>query len=215
MKEKSILMRGEKSDYTSSFSVFESLSSWEKVREYKVIPEGFYFAVLVVSGKKCVDVYPDLFIQGYRPHSSCGRMHVDKRRYAKFINDEGLREAPDDVVFFRSQLYQIVGKREVELVLKNGECRTVEGATKLTERICKEYSFEKLGDVKRCTYHCSDSSGYFLAHRSYDVWSVLVGENAGFTLDKKVLVIDYLTGIPSIVPYDESHFEMKTDTESE
>jgi hypothetical protein len=46
-----------------------------------------------------------------------------------------------------------------------------------------------------------------MACRSYDVWSVPVGKNEGLSLKKELLVIDYLTGIPAIVPYEEQNFE--------
>ena len=205
--DNSILMNGRKSSPHSPFAVFEHFKDWGIVRQRKVIPANCYFVVAVLQDKTKADIHPSLFIQGYRPHSSGQRIHVDQRRYAKFVEDEGMVVAKDDLVFDQVQLYQITGAREVELILSNGESRNVAAVNVLIDRICKERGFKKLSNVKKYRYHCPVSAGYFLGLRSYEVWVVLVGTNTGFSLEKKVLIIDFLTGIPAVVPYDDRHFE--------
>ena len=204
--KKNIKMIGKKSPIDSTFAVFESFSDWLTLKESKVLPEEVYFAVLRPTNKAKADIYPNLFVQGYRPHSSGAQIHVDKRRYAKFV-PAGQKVAADDLEFNKVQLYQVKGEREVELVLQEGESQTLAGAEKLVNRICSERKIEKLSDIKRYHYTCPNSVGYYLKDRDYDVWSVLVGENTGFSLTKKVLVVDYLTGIPAIVPYQDKSFE--------
>ena len=210
-EKKAIIMVGKKSSPHSVFAVFENFGDWKQLQQEKVIPNGFYFAVLKLDDKIRADIYPDLFVQGYRPHSSGAQIHVDKRRYGKFVEDEGMRVAKDDLVFSECQLYQIIKNREVELVLSDKESQVVSGVEKLVQRICMQQSLTVLSDILRYRYHCPESTGYFLKGRSYDVWFVLVGKNEGLFLKKEVLVIDYLTGIPAIVPYTELCFETISD----
>jgi hypothetical protein len=207
MEKKAIIMVGKKSSPHSVFAVFEHFNDWTTLRENKVIPDGFYFAVILSQSKTKVDIFPNLFVQGYRPHSSGAQIHVDKRRYDKFVPDNGMRVTEDDIAFEQVQLYKVIDGRKVELIFTNGESRIESVVQSLADRICQDGNFEKLGSVKRYRYHCPIAAGYFLACRSYDVWSILVGKSNGFSLEKKVLIIDYLTGIPAIVPYDDRHFE--------
>lgn len=207
-KEKAIEMVGTMSPCSSPFAIFEHFQDWKMVKTNKVLPDGVYFAVITLEDKsKAADIHPNIFVQGYRPHSSGAQIHVDKRRYGKFISQGMPKEAPDDVAFNLVQLYQVKGDLKVELVLKQGECQTAAGVQKLVDRICGERQLEKLSEVKRYRYICPASVGYYLKNRTYNVWSVLVGVNTGFSLDKKVLVVDCLTAIPAIVPYEDSCFE--------
>lgn len=203
--EKSIQIIGKRSPLDSAFAIFENFSDWVNLRKSKVLPDGVYFAVVLLGNKNKADIYPHIFVQGYRPHSSGAQIHVDKRRYGKFVL-RGAKVAPDDVEFDTVQLYQIKGERAVELILTEGECQTLGGARKLIDRICQDRQLEQLSKVKHYLYDCPTSVGYFLKGRIYDVWSVLIGENTGFALEKKVLIVDYLTGIPAIVPYEDACF---------
>lgn len=202
----SIVMIGDKSKALSSFAVFESFKDWKRIRDIKILPQGAYFAVLVLADRQAVDIMPDLFVQGYRPHSSGKNISADRRRYGEFVREkrDGFN---DDVVFLQSQLYQVMGEREVTLVLKNGDSHSVEKIAQLAERICVANGYERLSDIKEYRYNCPVSAGYFLACRTYRVWSVLIGEPTGFSLDKKVLIFEYETGIPAVVGYDDRHFE--------
>lgn len=216
MEEKrSIIMVGKKSSPHSVFAVFEHFNDWTGLRQNKVILDGFYFAVILSQSKTKVDIFPNLFVQGYRPHSSGAQIHVDKRRYDKFVPDSSMRVAEDDIAFDQVQLYKAISDRKVELIFTNGESQTESAAQSLADRICQERNFEKLSPVRRYRYHCPVAAGYFLACRSYDVWSMLIGKSNGFSLEKKVLIIDYLTGIPAVVPYDDRHFEAVTPGETE
>lgn len=207
MNETAIIMVGKKkSDCQSPFAVFETFKAWTHLREIKVIQNGFYFAVLVLQDKQNADIHPDLFVQGYRPHSSFAKLYVDKRRYGRFVKAEE-KEYCDDVVFAAVQLYQIMGAREVRLVLKNGESHDLAKVTELAGQICQELKLELLGNLRLVEYYCPVSSGYFLANYHYKVWAAVVGERNGLKLDKKALIFDYETGIPGVVEYDDRHFE--------
>ena len=206
MKNSSIIMVGDKSDAFSPFAVFETFKNWTSVRDVKILPQGVYFAVLVLTDYQTVDIRPDLFVQGYRPHSSGKNLSVDKRRYGEFVREKRTN-FKDDVVFCQSQLYQVMGEREVALVLKNGDSHCFEKIEQLTKKICAENGYERLSDIKKYSYSCPSASGYFLACRTYHVWSVLIGKSTGFALDKKVLIFEYETGIPAIVDYDDRNFE--------
>ena len=94
--KKNIKMVGEKSPIESSFAVFESFGDWLTLKRTKVLPQGVYFAVLRPTNKTKADIFPNLFVQGYRPHSSGAQIHVDKRRYAKFV-PAGQKVAADDL----------------------------------------------------------------------------------------------------------------------
>lgn len=206
MEKSAIIMLGsKKSDSKSPFAVFENFGNWSYLKNNKIIPEGMYFAVVVPENNKKVDIFPDLFIQGYRPHSSVAKMSVSKRRYGRFV--EGLAEFDDDMPIVSSQLYRAVGEREVELVLKVGECRQLPKIGLLACKICGEFNLERMGALKMVKYSCSASSGYFLKGRDYKVWAVVVGERKDFSLVKKALVFDFITGIPGIVEYKEEDFE--------
>lgn len=208
MKKKAIeMVVGTKSSWSSPFAIFESFQDWEMIKTNKVLPDGVYFAVITLEDKSKADIHPNIFVQGYRPHSSGAQLHVDKRRYGKFISQGMPKEAPDDVEFDLVQLYQVKEGLKVELVLKQGECQTAAGVQKLVDRICEERQLEKLSEVKHYRYTCPKSVGYYLKNRTYNVWSIMVGVNTGLSLDKKVLIIDYLTGIPAIVLYEDSCFE--------
>lgn len=208
MENERIELVGEKrSAVCSSFSVFETYVGWKKWRESKVIPDGKYFAVLTTTHK--VELKPDLFVQGYRPHSSSGALSVERRRYGEFVRYglQGQREEfNDDVVFLQANLYQVESGNKVELILEDGDSYSEEKMSDLVDRICWEQGLERLGDLHVCKYSCSLSEGYFLAGREYKVWAVLVGKNVELSLKKKVLVFDYETGIPALVEYEADAF---------
>lgn len=222
LREGAIQMIGpNKSAWRSPFVVFESFAKWGSLKDEKKLANGMYFAVMTTASKAKIDIIPNLFVQGYRPHSSGAVIHVQKRRYGEFVPAARGDKYNDDVVFDQVQLYQVKNDNNVELVLRDGEClndkgetitvkqecRTTKGIQKLVDRICADNSFEVLGNLKQYYYHCPVSSGYFLALRSYHVWSVLIGVNTGFSFQKKVLVMEYYTGIPAVVDYDDRHFE--------
>jgi len=208
MEKERIELVGEKrSAASSSFSVFETYVGWKKWRESKVIPDGKYFAVLTTGYK--AELKPDLFVQGYRPHSSSGALSVERRRYGEFVRDDvsdSRQKYDDDVLFHQANLYQIVTGCQVELILEDGDSYSEEKMSDFVDRICWEQGLERLGDLHVCKYSCSLSEGYFLAGREYKVWAVLVGKNVELSLKKKVLIFDYETGIPALVEYDETAF---------
>lgn len=207
MEKNTIIMKGKKSHIGSSFSVFENLNSWKLVAQDKVIPVGSYFAVLTV-GSKQVEVRPDLFVQGYRPHSSSKILSVQKRRYGAFVRN-GTSESQtydDDVEFAQANLYQRIGELDVELVLSDGECHDKDAMTALMLRICEQQYLQPLGELKVLKYFCKNSKAYFLSGRSYKVWAVMVGKDEDMSMTKKVLIFDYETGIPALVDYDETSF---------
>lgn len=208
MEKNAIHLIGHKSPLSSPFAVFEHFGSWRDLREQKKLPIGVYFVVVVVADKNKADIYPNLFVQGYRPHSSGAQIHVDTRRYAAFVPDQSLVKSLEDVVYVESQLYQVKSDLEVELVLTVGEAQNKSCLIRLADRICAERQLEKLSEVKHYSYACPESVGYFLKGRVYDVWSLLVGINTGFSLEKRVLIMDYHTGIPAIVPYQDKCFEL-------
>ena len=206
-REKIELIGERKSNSKSSFSVFETYKGWKMLRESKVIPDGKYFAVLTTGYK--VELKPDLFVQGYRPHSSSGILSVQKRRYGEFVRGEvsdSRQKHDDDVFFYQANLYQIVTGCQVELILEDGDSHSEEKMSNLVDRICWEQGLERLGDLHVCKYSCPLSEGYFLTGREYKVWAVLVGKDVELSLKKRVLIFDYETGIPALVEYDETAF---------
>ncbi len=206
MKKNSIILVGNrKSDCKSSFAAFESFGDWAMLRKTKVIPEGMYFVVVIPQNERKIDIVPDLFVQGYRPHSSSAEMYVDKRRYGRFVTETV--EFADDLPIFSSQLYQVIGERQVRLVLMEGESLEQDKIAALAGDICKELKLEQMSDLNTVMYHCSASSGYFLKQRDYKVWAMMVGERKDLCLVKKVLVFDFGTGIPGIVEYKAGDFE--------
>lgn len=195
----------------SSFTVFEYFKNWTDIRQEKVLPVGCYFIVAIVD-KKMVELRPDLFIQGYRPHSSSPVFGVSKRRYGAFVraglNPEPEQVVDDDVSFYQAHLYQVMGENEVELILEDGESHDQVKIQHVVSRICRDEKLESFSKLKRYLYSPKESILYFLAGRTYSVWSVVVGQSQGLSgIVKKVLVFDYETGIPALVPYDESCFK--------
>ena len=214
MGTNAIIMLGQKSSYNSPFAVFESFENWALLKRQKLLEDGMYFAVLIIGDKRKIDIHPNIFIQGYRPHSSGQKLSVLRREYGAFVPYGKNILAEDDMIFAQCQLYQVVSGLSVELILRNEECHSEKSIERMVARICAEQNFQTLGKIKRFIYHCPQSAGYFLGDRSYEVWSVVVGKNTGFSLDKKVLILDCDTGIPAIVDYNEQHFEKihKSDT---
>ena len=207
MKEKSIVMVGTKSPLDSAFAVFEHFIDWTSLRANKILPDRAYFVVVVLAEENKADIAPNLFVQGYRPHSSGKQVLVDRRRYDAFVPHNCKTHQRGDVVFVQSQLYQIKGEREVELILTNGQSQQREAVKALANRICRERSYQKLSDIREYRYCCHSSAGYFLANRNYHVWSAMIGEDVGGQLVKKMLVLDYFTGIPAVVAYHDKLFE--------
>ena len=206
--EKSIIMVGQKSPLDSAFAVFEHFKDWGTLRKSKVLPENAYFLVVVLADKNKADIAPNLFVQGYRPHSSGSHVAVDCRRYGAFLPEEKAVLAKDDIQFLQTQLYQIKGEREVELILRDGECTQKEAIERLVNQICSERSYTLLNDVQKYMYNSLKSAGYFLGGRKYPVWGALIGENVDGQLVKKMLILDYYTGVPAVVVYVDSLFEV-------
>ena len=210
MDETSILMVDVLSPLDSAFAVFEHFADWTTLRVRKVLPDRAYFAVVVLMNESKADIAPNLFVQGYRPHSSGKQVIVDRRRYGAFVPVGQKVRYNDDLVFSQSQLYQIRGDREVELILSDGQAVQKKIAELLVDRICSERSYLKLGCVRMYQYRCSASAGYFLFDRSYTVWAAMIGENIKGQLVKKMLILDYYTGIPAVVSYTDKLFEPVT-----
>ena len=63
-----------RSPVSSALAVFECSNGWSKLQPTKIIPEGFYFiaGLLPHNLRKKADVVPNIFVQGYRPHSENG-----------------------------------------------------------------------------------------------------------------------------------------------
>lgn len=207
--KKSIIMTGGRSPVDSAFAVFEHFKDWTGIRSIKVIPDGAYFAVLMLSQKDKADIAPNLFVQGYRPHSSGTFVTVDRRRYGAFVPDWEDAQAKDDVKFLQAQLYQVLGAQEVRLVLKDSERYQKSAILNLVDGICQERAYTQLNEVRQYVYRASEAKGYFLANREYHVWGVMVGQNVDGLLVKKMLIVDYHTGIPAVVPYVDEHFRLK------
>lgn len=210
-EEKAIVMVGRKSPVNSAFAVFEHFKDWTTLRAHKVLPDKAYFVVLTLANKNKADIVPNLFVQGYRPHSSGSQLLVEKRRYGAFISAEKEAQHSDDVHFLQVQLYQIKEGNEVELILSSGECQLQDRIEKLAERICQERNYTKFGKIGLYRYHCPSSVGYFLANRIYKVWAGIIGRNKDFSLEKKILIMDYYTGIPAVVDYDDEMFRKTSD----
>ena len=172
------------------------------------MPDLVYFLVVTLADKDKADIRPNLYVQGYRPHSSGAHLSVDTRRYGEFVpNDKAQKRCfSDDIVFLECQLYQVKEDLDVELVLKSGDSHDKAKIAELAKRICWERGYQQLSDVAVYHYDCPRSAGYFLTGRQYKVWSMLVGEPTGFELRKRVLIFDYDTGIPAIVEYEDDCF---------
>jgi len=205
-----IVLKGEKrSDLNSSFAVFETFKDWKQLRENKVISKGMYFAVVIMKNQSRIEIMPDLFVQGYHPHSSGAALGNIKRRYGQFVRCDKANEYKryhDDVVFLQANIYQCLGDREVELVLKDGENYDIKETQKFVERICKQRDLQILGELNVLKYSCPKSEGYFLKGRDYLVCAVVVGKSEQFSVHKQVLIFDFHTGIPAVVDYVDEAF---------
>ena len=136
MEKNAIHLIGKKTPLSSRFAVFEHFSSWKNLKEQKKLPQGVYFVVVVAADKNKADIYPNLFVQGYRPHSSGAQIHADTRHYGAFVPDRAFVQSVEDVVYIESQLYQIKGDLDVALVLARGEAQDKLSIMSLADHIC-------------------------------------------------------------------------------
>lgn len=200
-----------RSPSSSDLAVFEGGSLWRKIRQTKIIPDGFYFVAGILPDKlkKKADLVPNIFVQGYRPHSSNGPFVCEKRSYGSIfvgIVPEELKH-DDDLHLVEANVYKVVGSDCFELVLKNGEWQDMKTVEPFMARLRDEYDLLPTSDIKKFIYHCDKSRGYFLAGRDYEVWSQLVGVvETPHQLTKKVLIVDYNCGIPCIVDFNAENF---------
>lgn len=200
-----------RSPSSSDLAVFESAGLWCKIRQSKIIPNGFYFIAGILPDrlKKRADLVPNIFVQGYRPHSSNGPFACEKRSYGALWVGEVLESLKhdDDLQLLEANVYKVVGNDCFELVLRNGEWRDLMVVEPFMSRLREEHDLLPTSDIKKFIYHCEKSRGYYLAGRDYVVWSQLVGVvETPHELSKKVLIVDYHCGIPCIVDFKEDKF---------
>ncbi len=201
------LMGEKKSKASSNLATFESFRDWRSLRMTKVIPNGAYFVAGLLGDKKnnVVDIVPDIFIQGYRPHSSDGTFSGDKRRYGRMFvgcNEPEKLEFKDDMYLRDGNLYRAISDDGFGLIFFNGEWLIKANVEKLFTEICQELSLEVLSRCKRFWMTPSESCGYFLKGKKYPVLSLLVGSNEPMAgVKKKVLALDLNSGIPGLLNY--------------
>lgn len=201
------LMGEKRSKASSTLANFEMYRDWKGLRITKVIPNGAYFVAGLLSDKQrnITDIVPDIFIQGYRPHSSDGTFSGDKRRYGRMFvgcNKPNELEFNDDLYLRDGNLYRAISDYGFELVFFNGEWLIKENVEKLFIGICQELSLEVLSRCKRFWLTPEKSCGYFLQGKHYPVLSLLVGSNEPMAgVKKKVLALDLNSGIPGLLDY--------------
>lgn len=201
------LIGDKKSKSSSNLAVFEMYRDWKSLRFNKVIPNGAYFVGGLLSEKQKTmsDIVPDVFIQGYRPHSSDGAFASDKRRYGRIFvgcDNPNQLEYKDDLYLLEGNLYRAVSDDGFELIFFNGEWLIKANVEKLFAGICQELSLEILSRCKRFWLTPEKSCGYFLKGRRYPVLSLLVGANEPMAgVKKKVLALDLNSGIPGLLNY--------------
>lgn len=206
------LVGEKKSNPVSPMAVFEYYKNWPSLKAMKIIPEGFYFLVGVMVGKKRVDIVPDLFVQGYQPHSNSGPFRSLQRGYGKiFVGTNQTSDlTEEDIVLQQANLYQAKPDDTFELVMFYNEWREREKVEAFMQRFMSERKLEKLSEIGLYKYYCPKSRGYYLSGRKYKVWGMLVGDASdGQRLQKKVLIVDYHTGLPCVVAYEPEAFKEK------
>ena len=209
-KKEKFLVGDRRSSGKSDLAVFESYKHWPEMRAMKVIPVGFYFVAGILSYRQRnkADLHPNIFVQGYRPHSSSGMFASDKRAYgAIWVGEMPELAAKDDVHLIEANVYRMVHGDDFELVLANKEWLDEEKVTAFMKRFREELGLEGLSGLKKFKYTCEKSRGYFLKGRTYEVWSQLVGRpEKSLELTKKVLIVDLHCGVPCVVDYAEENF---------
>lgn len=214
METKEVLspLTGEKkSESSSPMAVFEYYKNWPVLKAMKIIPDGFYFLVGVSVGKK-IDIVPDLFVQGFQPHSNSGPFRSLQRGYGKIFvgTDQTSDITEDDVVLQQANLYQAKPNDQFELVLKCNEWHDQVTVEAFMQRFMIEHKLEKMSEIDLFKYRCPKSRGYYLSGRKYKVWAMLVGDASdGQRLQKKVLIVDYHTGLPCVVGFEANAFEKR------
>lgn len=209
-KKEKFLVGERRSSGASDLAVFENYKNWPALHATKIIPVGFYFVagILCHAQRNKADLHPDIFVQGYRPHSSSGMFAADKRAYgALWVGEMPETAAKDDVHLLEANVYRMVHGDDFELVLANKEWENEEKVTAFMQRFREELGLEGLSGLKKFKYTCEKSRGYFLKGRTYEVWSQLVGRpEKSLELTKKVLIVDLHCGVPCVVDYAEENF---------
>lgn len=209
-KKEKFLVGERRSSGKSDLSVFENYKNWPEMRTMKVIPVGFYFVagILCHEQKNKTDLHPNIFVQGYRPHSSSGMFASDKRAYgALWVGEMPETAEKDDIHLVEANLYRMVLGDDFELVLANKEWLDEEKVDAFIKRFREEQGLEGLSNIKKLGYLCDKSRSYFLKGRKYEVWAQLVGRpEKSLELTKKVLIVDLHCGVPCVVDYVEENF---------
>lgn len=205
-KENVGLIGDKRSSLDSNLANFE-FYNWGAIRVQKVIPNGAYFVAGILADRKknSPDISPDVFVQGYRPHSSDGAFCCDKRRYGRIFigsNASETSEYADDLYLRTGNLYRAIDELSFEMVFKDGEWLVKENVEGLFCKICEGMGFMILSRCKRFWLTPSKTCGYFLKERKYPVLSLLVGKNAPMAgVQKMVLVLDLNSGVPGLLDY--------------
>jgi len=202
-----------RSHVNSDLAVFECSNVWNWIQSVKIIPEGFYFVagLLPYNMKRMTDIVPNIFVQGYRPHSENGPFASERRSYgALLVGDSGdIKPEKDDICLLEANLYQAVENGCFQLILMNQEWRDLAKVKDFMARLRDERNLLETSGIKKCIYRCNKSRGYYLAGRIYVVWAQLVGEvESAQELTKKVLIVDYNSGLPCVVDFDEGNFSL-------
>ncbi len=209
-KKEKFLVGERRSSGASDLAVFESYKHWPALHATKIIPVGFYFVagILCDAQKRKADLHPNVFVQGYRPHSSSGMFAADKRAYgAIWVGEMPETAEKDDVHLLEANLYRIVHGNDFELVLANKEWEDEEKVDAFIRRFREEQGLEGLSNIKKLNYSCDKSRSYFLKGRKYEVLAQLVGRpEKSLELTKKVLIVDLHCGVPCVVDYQEDNF---------
>ncbi len=209
------LLGERRSPSVSALAVFECFESWDWLYTSKVVPEGLYFVAGVLTGNRksfTADIHPNIFVQGYRPHSSDEAFSSVRRRYGRLFVGVPKPEKctyDDDVYLAEGNLYHSFGKAGFELVLANGEWLKRENVENLFSNICERYSLSVLSKCKRFWMTPDQSYGYFLKGRKYPVLSLLVGAAEPMVgVKKMVLALDLNSGVPGLLKgYNPDWFE--------
>ena len=211
-KKEKFLVGERRSSGASDLAVFESYKHWPALHATKIIPVGFYFVagILCDAQKRKADLHPNVFVQGYRPHSSSGMFAADKRAYgALWVGDMPETAAKDDVHLLEANVYRMVHGDDFELVLANQEWLDENKVDAFMRRFREEQGLEGLSDIKKLKYSCDKSRSYFLKGRKYEVLAQLVGRpEKSLELTKKVLIVDLHCGVPCVVDYQEDNFSL-------
>lgn len=202
------LVGSKRSSVNSNLAVFETFRDWKGLRFTKVIPNGAYFVAGVLDDdlrKRVSDIHPNIFVQGYRPHSSDGAFAGSRRRYGRLFVGFSMPEHPeyeDDLYLITGNLYRAVDENSFEMVMHDGEWLVKENVENLFSGICSELDLQILSRCKRFWLTPSKSCGYFLKGRKYPVLSLLVGKAVPMAgVQKQVLALDLNSGVPGLLDY--------------